>query len=115
MHAWLDAVLPTLAPHPPRDAWTERRKWDTDWQRRLFEAGYAGLHWPAEFGGRRAGPPQPIGFSEGTRRASHRAADLLRGDGASPRALRRRQLRRHAARRADAHRGGHRRAEGRAP
>ena len=22
------------------------------WQRTLFEAGYAGLHWPVEFGGR---------------------------------------------------------------
>ena len=36
-HAWLDATLPTLAPQPPRDAWPERRKWDTDWQRRLFD------------------------------------------------------------------------------
>ena len=23
-----------------------------DWQRRLFDAGYAGIHWPTEFGGR---------------------------------------------------------------
>ena len=23
-----------------------------EWQRRLFDAGYAGIHWPVEFGGR---------------------------------------------------------------
>ncbi len=48
-------------------------------------------------------------------RVAHRAADLLRRDGPRPRALRRGQLRRHAARGPDAHRRGHRRAEGRAP
>ena len=101
LRAWLDATLPALAPAPPRDAWTERRKWDTDWQRRLFDAGYAGLHWPARV--RRA------------RRVADRAADLLRGDHAGHGAVRRRELRRHAARGSDAHRRGHRRAEGRAP
>ena len=60
---------PTLAPQPPRDAWAERRKWDTDWQRRLFDAGYAGLHWPKEYGGRGASPTEQLIFYEETARA----------------------------------------------
>ena len=54
---------------PPRDAWDERRKWDTDWQRRLFDAGYAGLHWPTEYGGRGASPTEQLIFYEETARA----------------------------------------------
>jgi alkylation response protein AidB-like acyl-CoA dehydrogenase len=69
LHAWLDAALRTLAPQPPRDAWPERRKWDTDWQRRLFDAGYAGLHWPTEYGGRGASPTEQLIFYEETARA----------------------------------------------
>jgi len=69
LRAWLDAELPQLAPEPPRDAWDERRKWDTDWQRRLFDTGYAGLHWPAEHGGRGASPTEQLIFFEETARA----------------------------------------------
>jgi alkylation response protein AidB-like acyl-CoA dehydrogenase len=69
LHAWLDAALPALASQPPRDAWPERRKWDTDWQRRLFDAGYAGLHWPKEYGGRGASPTEQLIFYEETARA----------------------------------------------
>ena len=67
-HAWLEVALPELDPQPARDAWTERRRWDTDWQRRLFDAGYAGLHWPAEFGGRGATPTEQLIFYEETAR-----------------------------------------------
>ncbi|MFM8238358.1 MAG: acyl-CoA dehydrogenase family protein [Actinomycetota bacterium] len=66
--AWLDATLPTLAPPPPREAWDARRKWDTDWQRRLFDAGYAGLHWPKEYGGGGASPTEQLIFFEETTR-----------------------------------------------
>jgi alkylation response protein AidB-like acyl-CoA dehydrogenase len=58
-----------VPPEPPREAWTERRKWDTDWQRRLFDAGYAGLHWPKEYGGRGASPTEQLIFYEETARA----------------------------------------------
>jgi alkylation response protein AidB-like acyl-CoA dehydrogenase len=47
----------------------ERRTWDTDWQRRLFEAGYAGLHWPKQYGGRGASPTEQLIFYEETARA----------------------------------------------
>ena len=69
LRSWLETALPALAPHPPRDAWPERRTWDTDWQRRLFDAGYAGLHWPSEFGGRGASPTEQLIFYEETTRA----------------------------------------------
>jgi alkylation response protein AidB-like acyl-CoA dehydrogenase len=69
LRAWLDATLPAIAAPPPRDAWTERRKWDTDWQRRLFDAGYAGLHWPKAYGGRGASPTEQLIFYEETARA----------------------------------------------
>ncbi len=69
LRAWLDRALPALAPQPPRDAWPERRTWDTDWQRRLFDAGYAGLHWPKEYGGRGASPTEQLIFYEETARA----------------------------------------------
>src|SRR5690349_13862567 len=54
---------------PARDAWVDRRKWDTDWQRRLFDAGWAGLHWPKEYGGRGASPTEQLIFYEETTRA----------------------------------------------
>jgi alkylation response protein AidB-like acyl-CoA dehydrogenase len=69
LHAWLGSSLPALPPQPPRDAWPERRKWDTEWQRRLFDAGYAGLHWPKEYGGRGASPTEQLIFYEETARA----------------------------------------------
>jgi alkylation response protein AidB-like acyl-CoA dehydrogenase len=68
LRAWLEAALPALVPQPARDAWPDRRRWDTDWQRRLFDAGYAGLHWPAEFGGRGASPTEQLIFYEETAR-----------------------------------------------
>lgn len=68
LRAWLEQALAALAPQPARDAWVDRRRWDTDWQRRLFDAGYAGLHWPAEFGGRGASPTEQLIFYEETAR-----------------------------------------------
>ena len=58
LRAWLDETLPTLPPEPPFDDWTAKRAYDTGWQRRLFDAGYAGISWPREYGGRGATPPR---------------------------------------------------------
>ena len=69
LSAWLARVLPDLVPQPARDDWDARRVWDTDWQRRLFDAGYAGLNWPKEYGGQAAPPSQQLVFLEETTRA----------------------------------------------
>ena len=44
-------------------------RYDTDWQRRLFDAGYAGMSWPREYGGRDAAPTEQLLFLEETTRA----------------------------------------------
>jgi alkylation response protein AidB-like acyl-CoA dehydrogenase len=64
LRAWLASVLPGLAAPPPADDWAGRRRFDTDWQRRLYEAGYAGISWPREYGGREASPVEQLVFLE---------------------------------------------------
>lgn len=66
---WLAQVLPTVPPEPDRYDLVARRAWDTDWQRRLFDAGYAGINWPKEYGGRGATPAEHLIFLEETERA----------------------------------------------
>ena len=69
LREWLAAELPKLPSPPARDDWPARRGFDTDWQRRLFDAGYAGINWPEEFGGRGASPSEQLVFLEETGRA----------------------------------------------
>jgi alkylation response protein AidB-like acyl-CoA dehydrogenase len=69
LREWLEAELPKLPPQPARDDWDARRRWDTDWQRRLFDHGYAGLNWPVEYGGRDLPASQQLLFLEETTRA----------------------------------------------
>ncbi len=69
LRAWLAKALPSLPPKPAAEDWESRRKYDTNWQRLLHEAGYAGIDWPAEFGGRGATPTEALIFLEETERA----------------------------------------------
>ncbi|WP_434591061.1 acyl-CoA dehydrogenase [Streptomyces sp. A5-4] len=69
LREWLAKTLPDLGPRPDPMDWPGRRAYDTDWQRRLYDAGYAGLHWPADAGGRGATPTQHLIFLEETERA----------------------------------------------
>ncbi|MFE9929833.1 acyl-CoA dehydrogenase family protein [Streptomyces sp. NPDC005533] len=69
LRAWLGKVLPELPAKPSPDDWPGRRAYDLGWQRRLYEAGYAGLHWPVDAGGRGATPTQHLIFLEETERA----------------------------------------------
>src|SRR6202012_4181680 len=65
----LAGVPPGGAAPPPPDDWAARRAYDLRWQQLLFEAGYAGVDWPAEGGGRGSSPGrQPI-FKEECERA----------------------------------------------
>jgi alkylation response protein AidB-like acyl-CoA dehydrogenase len=52
VRTWLEKEVPAHGPPPPPDDWPARRAYDTAWQRKLYDAGLAGLAWPAEFGGR---------------------------------------------------------------
>jgi alkylation response protein AidB-like acyl-CoA dehydrogenase len=47
--AWLQAHVPR-SPRPARGAAAAR--FDRDWQRKLYEHGWAGVAWPKEYGGR---------------------------------------------------------------
>jgi alkylation response protein AidB-like acyl-CoA dehydrogenase len=76
LRAWLAATLPGVPPEPgtgagnaDHDDWTARRAYDTAWQRTLSDAGYAGIAWPAEHGGRGASPSEELIFLEETERA----------------------------------------------
>ena len=69
LRAWLAEVLPHVPPAPRRDDWEGRRAYDTAWQRTLYDGGYAGIHWPAEYGGRGATPAEHLIFLEETARA----------------------------------------------
>jgi alkylation response protein AidB-like acyl-CoA dehydrogenase len=69
LRAWLDETLPTLPPEPPFEDWPAKRAYDTGWQRRLFDAGYAGISWPKAYGGRGATPSEELIFLEETERA----------------------------------------------
>jgi len=69
LREWLATTLPQLPEMPARNNWMARRRYDTEWQRRLFDAGYAGLSWPEEYGGQDAPPSQQLIFLEETTRA----------------------------------------------
>ncbi|HZP42673.1 MAG TPA: acyl-CoA dehydrogenase family protein [Candidatus Binatia bacterium] len=51
--AWLAANVPGAA-RPRGEDLRARRAFDLAWQRRLFDAGWAGVSWPREYGGRGA-------------------------------------------------------------
>jgi alkylation response protein AidB-like acyl-CoA dehydrogenase len=69
LRAWLAEVLPSVGPPPAHDDWDGRREYDTGWQRRLFDAGYAGINWPEDCGGRGATPTEHLIFLEETEHA----------------------------------------------
>jgi alkylation response protein AidB-like acyl-CoA dehydrogenase len=65
LRAWLRANRPAWAGGDDEDAtsrsWLERR---TTWQRQLYDAGYVGLNWPREYGGRGATLMEQIIFAQ---------------------------------------------------
>ncbi|MEU1593832.1 acyl-CoA dehydrogenase [Streptomyces sp. NPDC005708] len=69
LREWLAKVLPTLPPKPSPEDWPARRAYDLGWQRMLYDAGYAGLHWPEDAGGRGATPTRHLIFLEETEKA----------------------------------------------
>ncbi len=65
LRAWLDAN--DAGAEPPDEA--GHYAWRRDWQRRLYEGGWAAVHWPKEFGGRGASVTQSAIFYEELSRA----------------------------------------------
>src|SRR5688500_8381264 len=69
LREWLARTVPGLRTEPEREDWEGRRRFDLDWQKRLYEAGYAGVDWPADFGGRGATPTESLIYKEEMARA----------------------------------------------
>lgn len=61
LRAWLDANHPGEEPVGDENA---EFAWRVEWQRRLNEGGWAGVHWPVEYGGRGATLMQSAIFFE---------------------------------------------------
>ena len=69
LRAWLEQAVPAHGESPSGSDWAARREYDTSWQRKLYEAGYAGINWPKEFGGLEASPTEQLVYYEETARA----------------------------------------------
>ena len=69
LRAWLELEVPKHGPPPPPGDWPARRAYDTGWQRKLYDAGYAGVQWPKEFGGRGLPVTQQLVYLEEYARA----------------------------------------------
>ncbi|MQS38674.1 acyl-CoA dehydrogenase family protein [Streptomyces katsurahamanus] len=62
LREWLAHALPRLPAEPSPGDWPARRAYDTAWQRMLYDAGYAQVHWDAS-------PTQRLIFLEETETA----------------------------------------------
>jgi alkylation response protein AidB-like acyl-CoA dehydrogenase len=70
--AFRDELRDWLSSNPPGDSPTDEDanyRWRTDWQRRLNDGGWAGVHWPKEYGGRGASLMETAIFFEELGRA----------------------------------------------
>jgi alkylation response protein AidB-like acyl-CoA dehydrogenase len=67
-HGWPRPSRAAAQAVDPTD-WPGRRAYDTHWQRLLFDAGYAGVDWPVEGGGRGSSPVEELVFKEELERA----------------------------------------------
>jgi len=75
VRGWLEANNPGEEPRSGTGNWIE---FATDWQRALHAGGWAGISWPAEYGGRGASLIEQAIFSEEMGRAkAPRPANLL--------------------------------------
>jgi alkylation response protein AidB-like acyl-CoA dehydrogenase len=76
LRAWLAENQPD--PRPTTGDDEALLAWRLDWQRRLYEAGWAAPHWPTEYGGRGVTPTESaIYFEEVGRVRAPMAANLL--------------------------------------
>ncbi len=64
LRAWLEDAVPAHGEPPAGNDWYERREYDTAWQRKLYDAGYAGINWPKQYGGRDASLTEQLVYYE---------------------------------------------------
>ena len=69
LRGWLADAVPAHGAAPDMGDWPARRAYDTGWQRKLFDAGYAGINWPKEYGGRDASLTEQLIYYEEIARA----------------------------------------------
>ena len=70
LRAWLQANVPAdWETHRLRDSMEERFRYLRQWQRRVYEAGWAGVAWPKEYGGRGATLLEQVIFTQEMARA----------------------------------------------
>jgi alkylation response protein AidB-like acyl-CoA dehydrogenase len=69
LRLWLRGAVREQGALPRRATLPLRREYDARWQQRLFDAGYAGLAWPREYGGRGASLSQQLIYHEECARA----------------------------------------------
>jgi alkylation response protein AidB-like acyl-CoA dehydrogenase len=70
LRSWLASAVPAHGKPPVSEIdWSARRDYDTAWQRKLFDAGYAGINWPKEYGGRDASLTEQLVYYEEIARA----------------------------------------------
>ncbi|MBW2274144.1 MAG: acyl-CoA dehydrogenase family protein [Deltaproteobacteria bacterium] len=84
LRSWLEDAVPGHGEPPSIHDWDARRDYDTGWQRKLFDAGYAGINWPAAYGGRDASLTEQLVYYEEIARANapyvgHNFVGLLHG------------------------------------
>jgi alkylation response protein AidB-like acyl-CoA dehydrogenase len=70
LRAWLADAVPKHGAVPPAHDWPARVAYDTGWQRKLFDAGYAGINWPKAYGGRELSVTEQLVYYEETARAA---------------------------------------------
>jgi alkylation response protein AidB-like acyl-CoA dehydrogenase len=70
LRAWLKDAVPAHGEAPGIHDWAARKAYDTGWQRKLFDAGYAGINWPREFGGADLSTTEQLVYYEETARAA---------------------------------------------
>ncbi|NRA07769.1 MAG: acyl-CoA dehydrogenase family protein [Myxococcales bacterium] len=69
LREWLAEAVPAHGSPPDAADWAGRRAYDTGWQRKLYDAGYAGINWPKEYGGRDASLTEQLVYYEESARA----------------------------------------------
>ena len=70
IRTWLEHEVPRHGEPPDNRDWPARRAYDARWQRKLYDAGYAGLAWPAAHGGKGVPVSQQLVYLEEYARAN---------------------------------------------